>query len=344
MKILHTADIHIGAKNSRLPALKQQILKEENILQLNSLFTKLHDEHYDMMIIAGDLFHSKNISQRLASSFFRKVEEIKIPVIYVLGNHDEKFIFNNVPENFIILNEDRPFYQFDNIKILSIYQNESESSPADNVNILVAHGDIYNSSSRDYLDLSRLTTNNNIDLVLLGHIHSYRKEDIGKTTTIYPGSLFSNGFDECGDKGYVEIEILNKSINSKFVPFAKHRYMSKECDITDKDDINAIVLAVQNCIQDCSKNDLVRVVLTGYFTEDSEKYISQINSSFNNYFYFEVKDNSKLKIDFDKIRNEKLSFKAEFLSLVEDSNENEDDKNKISLLGIEALKGENLSI
>ena len=208
MKILHTADIHIGAKNSRLPALKQQILKEENILQLNSLFTKLHDEHYDMMIIAGDLFHSKNISQRLASSFFRKVEEIKIPVIYILGNHDEKFIFNHVPENFIILNEDRPFYQFDNIKILSIYQNESESSSADDVNILVAHGDIYNSSSRDYLDLSRLTTNNNIDLVLLGHIHSYRKEDIGKTTIIYPGSLFSNGFDECGDKGYVEIQNL----------------------------------------------------------------------------------------------------------------------------------------
>jgi hypothetical protein len=52
-----------------------------------------------------------------------------------------------------------------------------------------------------------------------------------------------------------------------------------------------------------------------------------------------------LKIDFDRIREEKLSLKYEFLSQVFDNKDlNEDTKNKIAYAGIQALRGEDISI
>ena len=62
------------------------------------------------------------------------------------------------------------------------------------------------------------------------------------------------------------------------------------------------------------------------------------------YFYIEIVDNSKLKIDINSLKNETLSFKNEFISLVENSELTESLKQEIINLGIEALKGEDFSL
>jgi len=65
---------------------------------------------------------------------------------------------------------------------------------------------------------------------------------------------------------------------------------------------------------------------------------------FEDYFYIEIENQTTLEIDFDKIKSEKLSFKYEFINLVENSELSEDEKNAVCRIGIEALKGEDLSI
>ena len=63
------------------------------------------------------------------------------------------------------------------------------------------------------------------------------------------------------------------------------------------------------------------------------------------YFYIEIVDKSKLKIDIEKYKNELLSFKAELINLVENQEElDEQQKSLICQLAIEALKGDDLSI
>ena len=93
-----------------------------------------------------------------------------------------------------------------------------------------------------------------------------------------------------------------------------------------------------------SKRDLVRIELIGYFNQDSEKYLTLLKEKLADYFYVEIVDKSKIKIDFESIKNEQLSFKAEFLKLVNESEQDELTKAKICMLGIEALKGDNLSL
>ena len=65
----------------------------------------------------------------------------------------------------------------------------------------------------------------------------------------------------------------------------------------------------------------------------------------SNFFYFEIKDESKFKIDFELIKKESLSFKAEFLKLIEeDESLSDEEKSLIAECGIEALRGDEISL
>lgn len=348
MKILHTADLHLGVKNAKLSLEKQKILKEEQLLQVKELFEIATKENYDFLIISGDLFHTKNIPQRIYNYFFEQVLNYGKPVIYIIGNHDEKLNFSSLSApNFFILDEVNKKYHYDGVTFWSAHvkkEDLKEFFDKTQINILLGHGDIFNEKSRDYLDIKNLLSMYTFDYVALGHIHSYHLEDFYGCKICYPGCLFSNGFDECGEKGYVSVNVNKNDLLINFIPFSKRKYVIKHCDITYLKTFDQIKNAILNLLKDCSFKDLIRVYLTGYFDEETNKFLSVLKDEFSKYFYFEIIDDSKIKIDFNKIRNEKLSFKAEFLSIVENSDEKEENKNKIMQLGIEALKGDDLSI
>ena len=347
MKVLHISDLHLGAKNLKLTPEKQSFLKSENSILVENLFEKAKED-VDVILICGDLFHSKSVSSKIKESFFKAVENFSKPVVYIKGNHDENFNFLNVPSNFIILDNTNPTLNIDNVVFWgmvdqSIYEKKFNETKT---NILLLHGNIENHSDNDFVDVEKFL-HYPFDYVAMGHIHQYKVLNIIGRFYVYCGSLFSNGFDECGPKGYVELIIDGKNCIHKFVPYSKRCYRICECNITEINNYNQLINKINQelIIGHFSKDDLIKVVLTGYFEENFEKNIDLIVNEFNDYFYFEIEDKSKLKIDLEKLKNEKLSFKAEFIEIVESQNDLDDqDKNKICQLGIEALKGDDLSI
>ena len=138
---------------------------------------------------------------------------------------------------------------------------------------------------------------------------------------------------------------MDKDLSIEYIPFVSAGYKICECDITGFNSYNDLLTRARNVVDEkCSLNDMVRLVLKGYYTEDNNKYLDNLKRDFSDYFYFEIVDNSKLFIDFDKLKNERLSFKAEFLKLVEENEDDETIRNKIWQLGIEALRGDDISI
>ena len=86
MKILHTADWHLGKKIDRFSRIEEQCLVMEEIVQIA-------DQHkVDAVIIAGDLFDNFTPNIEAIELFYKTLKRLSLggvrPVIAIAGNHD----------------------------------------------------------------------------------------------------------------------------------------------------------------------------------------------------------------------------------------------------------------
>lgn len=86
MKILHTADWHLGKRLDRFSRLEEQILVMDEIVQIAD------EENVDLVLIAGDLFDNFNPGTEAVQLFYKTLKRLSLngkrPVIAISGNHD----------------------------------------------------------------------------------------------------------------------------------------------------------------------------------------------------------------------------------------------------------------
>lgn len=86
MKILHTADWHLGKRLDNFSRLEEQILVMQEIVEI------ANNEQVDLVVIAGDLFDNFNPSVEAVELFYKTLKSLsadgKRPVIAIAGNHD----------------------------------------------------------------------------------------------------------------------------------------------------------------------------------------------------------------------------------------------------------------
>ncbi len=86
MKILHTADWHLGKRLDGFSRFEEQI----NVM--NEIVEIANRENVDMVVIAGDLFDTFNPAVEAVDLFYKTLKRLtnnaKRPVIAIAGNHD----------------------------------------------------------------------------------------------------------------------------------------------------------------------------------------------------------------------------------------------------------------
>lgn len=86
MKILHTADWHLGKKLEKFSRIEEQ----KKVLQ--EICTIADEQKVDAILIAGDIFDNFNPSTEAVDLFYQTVAKLsqfgKRPVIVIAGNHD----------------------------------------------------------------------------------------------------------------------------------------------------------------------------------------------------------------------------------------------------------------
>jgi len=86
MKILHTADWHLGKRLDRFSRLEEQVLVMNEIVEIADR------ENVDLVLIAGDLFDNFNPSVEATELFYKTLKRLSLngkrPVIAISGNHD----------------------------------------------------------------------------------------------------------------------------------------------------------------------------------------------------------------------------------------------------------------
>ena len=86
MKILHTADWHLG---KRLDGFSRF---DEQVAVLNEIITIANEKNVDLILIAGDLFDAFNPPVEAVELFYKTLKNLsnngKRPVVAIAGNHD----------------------------------------------------------------------------------------------------------------------------------------------------------------------------------------------------------------------------------------------------------------
>ena len=353
MKLIHCADLHLDSPmESNLPAEKARERRSEILSTFSELVRHADENGADAILIAGDLFDSKRTTRKTEQYILDLMKRHSdLSFFYLAGNHDSGNRLSasaQLPENVYTFREDWTSYALGDVYITGSEQPNPDTLelPEDKLNILLLHGQQKETGTdgKDVIPF-RKYREKNIDYMALGHLHSYREAPLDtRGIACYSGCLEGRGFDECGQKGYILLEIEHRKITHTFVPFARRTLHEIECDLTGCSaqlDIENRLLAVTEKI---SAGDLVKVILTGEYPPHLLMDLTRLGQLLSERFYFAKLTNKSRPEIHPEDYSHDISLKGEFVRRVMASKFSEKEKEEIIACGFRALGGEELDL
>ncbi len=336
VKILHCADIHIGAAESFL-GIAADKRRYETLLTFERIIDTAASEGVRIIAAAGDIFDSNRVEEGLVNAAFEKIASVpEIKVVLALGNHDpmsaqSPFKNRKLPQNLYVLGTKDDCITFDDLKARvygrsfeDVYLKGEErfsiTPPEDGyVNLMVLHGELKSDLNSNYNSVTAgFIKQSGMDYIALGHVHKRTEpQKTGDTYYAYCGCPEGQGFDETDEKGVYIGEIGRGLCELQFVPMSKRRHICESVDITgitSSAEISAAVTAqLKEKYGDGFGENLYKIELTGSVKEDFNLNLTEILSRVSEKVYFaKIKDRTELLIDTEKLANE-VSLKGLFV-------------------------------
>ena len=353
MKIIHCSDLHLdSALRSNLSQEKAKIRGAELCAAFGRLIAFAKREQVEAVLIAGDLFDSPYASRQTADYVLETIRSApQIQFFYLRGNHDEKrhiFADHKLPGNLKTFDSHWRSYYCGQVVITAIEPEgdgwltmyDSLQLDEKRMNIVMLHGQTAAQPGEEKIALP-LLRGKHIRYLALGHLHGYSKIPLDTDgECCYSGCLEGRGFDECGEKGFVLLETDGSRLKSRFVPFAE-RMLHEICvDITGLETVSEILAKLKYASSGIAPEDLVKFVLTGTYTLQTQKDLCFLQRMLEPDFWFvKIKDESRLKIEQKNLAGD-ISLRGAFIRSVLSSDRSEDEKMCIIDCGIRALNGE----
>ncbi len=362
MKMIHCADLHLDAKmKTHLDGMQAKERRLELLGTFGRLVSYAAEHKVRAILIAGDLFDTKNITKTTKNAVLNEFRTHPgILFYYLRGNHDSDDFLEGeeeLPENLKLFSTEWSCYEVD--ENVCIYGAEFSGEngrllyPAllpdpEKINIVMLHGQEAESDSKDKTEIVQLRAlqNKGIDYLALGHIHSYKQERLdGRGVYCYSGCLEGRGFDECGEHGFVLLDIdeEKKTVTGKFVPFAKRKLYTVTVDVSGCQTSAEMAERARRYLAEtgCEAGSLIKLVLAGEIEVECEKnpeYICQTLAP--DYYFLKVEDETRLHVDWQEFAQD-ISLKGEFVRTVQKQTDlSEEDKHTIIRYGLQILEGE----
>lgn len=362
MRLIHCADIHLDSKmNSNLTKEKARERKAELLNTFGEMVRYGEKNHVAGIIIAGDLFDTINISATARNVVLDAAKNHPDIVFYYLrGNHDADLVLDNldaIPENLKLFGDRWTAYSVsDSVVITGVEFNGTNGTSIYNelsldrekFNIVMLHGQETQSTSKDTTEVIQLKRlkDAGIDYLALGHVHAYKMAALDNHGYYcYPGCLEGRGFDECGEHGFVMLNIDEErgTFFTEFVHLACRNLYTLEIDITGCRTTEDIAGRLEQDLMnaDFSPRSLVKLILTGSVDVECDKNVELLLKRFENRYYFlKIYDETKLMVDYAAFAHDE-SLKGEFVRKVwAAENLSQEEKTAVIRYGIQALAGE----
>lgn len=359
MKLIHTADLHLGSGlESNLPA----DLARQRRNELYLTFVRMVDfaAHNDVrgFLIAGDLFDTATPGAELFSRVMRTAcAHPSIRFFCIEGNHDRDMLCPNpkeVPDNWIWFGKEWKSVDLGEVILWgssSALKLPLPEMDAARVNLVMLHGSLTagNGGEPDALP-EKWLSHRKIDYLALGHLHSFAQGMLDdRCMYCYPGCPEGRGFDECGEKGFVLLETTGRKsqpFETRFVPFSQRQLYTVQVCMTGCDSESMLLRLTDEAVSRIPQpsSSMLKVELTGDYAPAWQKDTAFLQATLAERFWFvKIKDRSHMHLT-EKDTVGDLSLRGEFLRLLAESDEKEEVASLIAEMGLRALEGENLNI
>ena len=366
VKILHCADIHIGAAESFLGE-KAQSRRFETLITFEKIVDLAIRENVEVVAMAGDIFDSNSIEDSFFSAVFEKIAKAdNIKFIFAAGNHDpldmkSPFLRKKLPENLYVLSTRDDCMVLDDLS-LCVYGRSFDSAflrgkeeirlanDKDYVNLMVQHGDLSGDINSEYNAITQnFIASSGMDYIALGHIHKRSNpQKIGNTHFAYCGCAEGHGFDELGEKGVYIGEIGKGICQLEFVPLNRRMHLTEKISIqgatTNTEAAEMIISALKLKHGDNFAEHFYKISIIGTGIK-GELDTEEIKSRLSEKLYFvKLKDKTELSVDLSVLSKEaslKGIFVKNMLEAINSAEESEKEKYKNALkTGLSAFLSE----
>lgn len=321
IRILHTADLHLGAEYKSFHT-RSEDLQQEAFSAFEKLINYTIDpvNGIDILIIAGDLFddHQPDLS------VVEKVKEQLLKVVkkerrlYILpGNHDSYSYKNSIYRTAgfpgtLISSPDFELVDEIRIKNAAVYIysglyeiNNPEKRILNNFKIIPKPG-IHIGILHGTLDLKEIMVperalpfsfkefkDSGLNYLALGHFHTFKeKESDNEHKLAYPGSFIPRSIDEYGDKYSLIVEIKQKGfVQIDKLQFSKVKVEKKVIDL-----IKIEISDAQDLIDLLKRSKDTDLILDLYLEGVLDFSINEeeLKKMMEDYFYY-IKINNNIK-------------------------------------------------
>ena len=248
VKILHTADLHLDSPNSGLGLASAEAVRNEQRLVFSKMMEYVSENAIDIVLICGDLFDGKYISNETKNLVKRKFAQLPCPVVIAPGNHDpyntvSLYHSGELPDNvYVFSSEEMQIFDFDNIGVsvcgYAFTSDRLEHSPITSfvprrtryAPVLCAHADLGATFSKyapvSVSDIERC----NFAYAALGHIHN-EPENLPENIK-YCGFPTGRSFDELGYGGAYLVTLDGEKTVAERIVFSEHRFIKESLDVS----------------------------------------------------------------------------------------------------------------
>lgn len=302
IKIIHAADLHLDSPFEALGARAAMRRREQREL-LGDIAALCRERQADMLLLAGDLLDSDSAYAETFSAICSAFGGLSCPVFITPGNHDffapaSPYARRTLPENVHIFRGSWECVELPELGVRvwgagftdavcgPLLRNFSVEKQEGITDIGIIHGDLGPGGEGRYCPIKpEEIGSSGFDYLALGHQHTYSGlMRFGGTVCAYPGCPEGRGFDECGEKGLLYVEIDSDGVRGEFIPTAGRHYEILEMDISE---------GLPPCPVGYEK-DIVRIIFTG--EAESAPELGAIERRWSeNFFSLQLRDRSTLR-------------------------------------------------
>ena len=351
MKLIHTADLHLGAQNTAKLPLHLAERRREELLDTFAAIAALAEREGAAVLIAGDLFDTTPPQERALSAFLDTVRHYAGVRFFCLpGNHDGgRFPKVALPENLTVFLGEIDCFSVGDTDIYGISPegdfpyDQLRPDPARH-NIVVAHGTVREGGApaEGAIVLSRLA-GRGIDYLALGHFHSMRIGRLDERGIFaYSGTPEGRGMDEAGECGVLLVDTDVTPKEPRFIKTAKRTIHRLTVELSEGEaDLFSVAGRITEAVSGIPEGDIVRIELVGKLPPEAKRPpVLRLTARFaDRFFYFEVKDKTGTAIRPEDFCDS-LTLKGEFVRRVLAADLSTEERDAILRMGLAALRGE----